>query len=72
LRAGDIDVRLPKKDVRVLNASAAVGPVRTKIGDDIVEHEGVFPGDTKYRNENGRTIVNVHATAGDVRVNLTK
>jgi len=72
LRAGDIDLRTPRKDVRQLNASARVGTVRTKIGDELMEHEGVFPGDTKYRNENGRTIVNVHATAGDVRVTLTK
>lgn len=72
LRAGDIDVRIPKADVRELNASARVGTVRTRIGDDIIEREGVFPGDTKYRNENGKSVVNVHATAGDVRVTLTK
>lgn len=72
LRAGDIDLRMPKKDVRELNASARVGTVRTKVGDDIIEREGVFPGDTKFRNENGHAIVNVHATAGDVRVTLTK
>ncbi|HSP15903.1 MAG TPA: hypothetical protein VLV78_14250 [Thermoanaerobaculia bacterium] len=72
LRAGDIDLTMPKKDVRELNASARVGEVRARLGDEIVEREGVFPGTTRYRNENGRSIVNVHATAGDVRVNLTK
>ncbi len=72
LRAGDIDLRIPKKDVRELNASARIGTVRTKIGDEFIEHEGVLPGDTRYVNENGKSIVNVHATAGDVRVTLTK
>ncbi len=72
LRAGDIHLTMPKKDVRELNASARVGEVRAKLGDEIVEREGVFPGTTRYRNENGRSIVNVHVTAGDVRVNLTK
>lgn len=72
LRAGDIDVRIPKKDVRELNASARIGTVRTKIGDEFVEHEGVLPGETRYVNENGKSLVNVHATAGDVRVTLTK
>ncbi len=72
LRAGDIDVRIPKNDVRELNASARVGTVRTKVGDEIMEREGVLPGETRYRNESGKSIVNVHATAGDVRVTLTK
>lgn len=71
LRAGDIDVRIPKKDVRQLNASARVGEVRTKLGDEIVQREGVFPGKTRYENPEGRTIVNVHVTAGDVNVILT-
>ncbi|HEY3054892.1 MAG TPA: DUF4097 family beta strand repeat-containing protein [Thermoanaerobaculia bacterium] len=70
LRAGDIDVRIPKKDVRELNASARVGDVRAKLGDEIIEREGIFPGTTKYRNPNGKTIVHVHATAGDVKVDL--
>lgn len=70
LRAGDIDVRIPKKDVRELNASARIGDVRARLGDDIIEREGIFPGTTKYRNAKGKTIVNVHATAGDVKVDL--
>ncbi|HEV8660310.1 MAG TPA: DUF4097 family beta strand repeat-containing protein [Thermoanaerobaculia bacterium] len=70
LRAGDIDVRIPKKDVRELSASARVGDVRAKLGDEIIEREGIFPGTTRYRNPNGKTIVNVHATAGDVKVDL--
>jgi hypothetical protein len=72
LRAGDINVRIPKKDVRELNASARIGEVRTKIGDEIIEREGIFPGTTRYRNDGGKGIVNVHATAGDVKVDLTR
>ena len=72
LRAGDIDVRIPKKDVRELNVSARVGDVRTKIGDEITEREGLFPGTTRYRSDGGKSIVNVHATAGDVKVDLTR
>ncbi len=71
LRAGDVDVHIPKKDVRQLNASARVGDVRTKFGEEIVQREGVFPGKTRYVNPQGRTIVNVHVTAGDVNVVLT-
>lgn len=72
LRAGDVDVRIPKKDVRQLNASARVGDVRAKLGDEVVQREGVFPGKTRYENPNGKTIVNVHVTAGDVNVDLTQ
>jgi hypothetical protein len=72
LRAGDVNLTMPKKDVRDLSASARVGEVHAKLGDEIVEREGVFPGTTRYRNENGRSIVNVHVTAGEIRVNLIK
>jgi hypothetical protein len=72
LRAGDVDVRIPKKDVRQLNASARVGEVRTKLGDETVERGGVFPGTTRYNNPSGRSIVNVHVTAGDLNVDLTR
>lgn len=72
LRAGDINVRMPKKDVRQLNASARVGTVRAKFGDEIVDREGILPGKTRYVNPAGRSIVNVHVTAGDVNVNLTE
>ena len=72
MRAGDLDVRLPKKDVRQLNASARVGDVRAKLGDEVVQREGVFPGKTRYVNPDGRSIVNVHVTAGDVNVVLSQ
>ena len=69
LRAGDIGVRVPKKDVRELNASVRVGDVRAKFGQDVVERGGLF-NKTRYTNESGKSIINVHATAGDVNVSL--
>jgi hypothetical protein len=70
LRAGDIDVRVPRASVRELNASCRVGEVRTNLGHEVVEREGIFPGKTHWFNSNGTTHVNVHATVGDVDVTL--
>lgn len=71
LRAGEIDVRLPRADVRELRASCRLGEVRTNIGDEIIEREGILPGRTRYLNRGGRSFVNVHTTLGEVRVTLT-
>ncbi|HUP44361.1 MAG TPA: hypothetical protein VM779_02505 [Thermoanaerobaculia bacterium] len=70
LRAGEVNVRLPRKDVRELRASCRIGEVRTNIGSEIVEREGLFPGRTRYINPEGRSFVNVHTTVGEVRVTL--
>jgi hypothetical protein len=72
LRAGEIDLRIPQRDVRQLNASCRVGEVHTQIGDDIVDREGVFPGKTRYSNAAGKSIVNIHVTAGEIRATLTR
>jgi hypothetical protein len=72
LRAGDVDVRLPQAAVRELEASCRVGEVRTKIGDEITEREGLFPGKTRYSNPNGKSIVNVHVTAGEIWITLAR
>lgn len=72
LRAGEVDLRIPQRDVRQLQASCRVGEVHTRIGDEIVEREGLFPGRTRYSNPNGKSVVNVHVTAGEVRATLTK
>ncbi|MDQ3282344.1 MAG: DUF4097 domain-containing protein [Acidobacteriota bacterium] len=72
LRAGDIDVRVPRASVRELNASCRIGEVRTNLGHEIVEREGLFPGKTHWFNANGKAHVNVHATVGDVDVTLTQ
>ncbi|HEU4521310.1 MAG TPA: hypothetical protein VFT12_04855 [Thermoanaerobaculia bacterium] len=70
LRAGDVTVRLPRADVRELRASCRIGEVRTNIGNEIVEREGLFPGRTRYLNAAGKFFVNVHATVGEVNVEL--
>ncbi|GAC1437204.1 MAG: hypothetical protein NVSMB68_09130 [Thermoanaerobaculia bacterium] len=62
---------MPKKEVRQLNASARVGDVTAKLGDEVVQREGVFAGTTRYANPAGRSIVNLHVTAGDIHVDLT-
>jgi hypothetical protein len=71
MRAGEIDVRIPKAGVRELNASCRVGEVRAHLGHEIVTREGVFPGRTKYFNAAGKHHVSVHVTAGEVDVTLT-
>jgi hypothetical protein len=70
LRAGDVDVDLPRRTVRYLSASVRVGDVNADFGDRTVTSEGVFPKATHFDNPAGKAIVNLHATAGDVRVRL--
>ena len=70
LRAGEIDVRIPRAKVRELNASCRIGEVRTNLGTEIVTKEGLLPGRTHYFNAKGKTHVNVHVTAGEVDVTL--
>lgn len=72
LRAGEVDLRIPKAPIKELNASCRVGEVRTHLGNDVVTREGVLPGKTKYFNAAGKTHVNVHVTAGEVDVTLTQ
>ncbi len=72
LRAGEVDVRIPKVRVKELNASCRVGEVRTHLGNEIVTREGVFPGRTHYFNPAGTSHVRVHVTAGEVDVTLTQ
>jgi hypothetical protein len=74
LRAGEIDVRTPRSAVRELNASCRVGEIHTHLGDEIIEREGLLPGKTRWVNKlaTGTSVVNVHTTAGEVNVRLTK
>ena len=72
LRAGEVDVRLPRAKVRELNASCRVGEVRANLGTEIVSKEGLFPGRTHYFNARGKTHVNVHVTAGEVDITLVQ
>lgn len=70
LRAGEIDLRVPKATVRELNASCRVGEVRANLGREIVTREGIFPGRTHYFNPEGKSRINVHTTAGEIRITL--
>ncbi|HYO75990.1 MAG TPA: hypothetical protein VE010_05960 [Thermoanaerobaculia bacterium] len=72
LRAGEIDLTMPRSNVHVLNASCRIGEVRTNLGTEVVTREGVFPGKTRFVNAAGRSNVNVHVTAGEVDVTLTQ
>lgn len=72
LRAGEVDIKVPRGRVRELNASCRVGEVRAHLGHEIVSREGLFPGKTHFFNAEGKTHVNVHVTAGEVNVTLTK
>ncbi|MGZ5432241.1 MAG: hypothetical protein ACXW5U_03720 [Thermoanaerobaculia bacterium] len=72
LRAGEIDVRIPRAKVREMNASCRIGEVRTNLGTEIVTREGILPGRTHFFNPKGKTHVNVHVTAGEVDVTLVQ
>jgi hypothetical protein len=73
LRAGEINVRVPRARVRELNASCRVGEVRTNLGTgEVITKEGLFPGRTHYFNARGKSHVNVHTTAGEVAVTLVQ
>ena len=68
--AGDITMKSPRDAVKELSASVRVGEVHTSLPDRRIDREGVFPGTTWYTNQSGRGRVNLHAAAGDVRVDL--
>jgi hypothetical protein len=72
MRAGEINMRVPRAKVRELNASCRVGEVRTNLGTEIVTREGLFPGRTHFFNAAGKAHVNAHVTAGEVDVTLTQ
>lgn len=72
LRAGEIDLVMPRAMVRELSASTRFGEVHANLGTETVRKEGVFPGRTKFFNAAGTSNVRVHTTAGEVRVTLTQ
>jgi len=72
LRAGEIALRMPRAEVRSLHASCTVGEVHTNLGDRVISREGLFPGSTHFENTSGRSVVNVHVTAGEVHVTLSR
>lgn len=72
LNAGEIRLRTPRAQVKELNASVTVGEVHTNLGDRTVSREGLFPGRTHWSNPTGKSSVDLHTTAGEVRVTLTQ
>lgn len=72
LRAGEIEVRLPRASVRELNASVRVGEVHADLGDERINNEGILPGSTHFYNESGKSRVKLHTTVGEVRVRLLR
>ena len=72
LRAGEINLRTPRANVRELNASCRVGEVRTNLGHEIIEREGIFPRTTHWSKETGSSRLDVHVTAGEVNITLTQ
>lgn len=72
MRAGEVNLRVPRAKVRELNASCRVGEVRTNLGTEVVTREGLFPGRTHFFNAAGKAHVNAHVTAGEVDVTLTQ
>jgi hypothetical protein len=72
LNAGEIHLTVPRSAVREMNASVRVGEVHTDTGELHEDHEGLFPGRTRFYNSTGRSTVNVHTTFGEVHVTLTK
>jgi hypothetical protein len=69
LRAGELTLRMPKGDVRTLEASVLAGENHANFGDRVVTREGLFSGRTKFAGS-GRADVNLHVTAGELRVTL--
>ena len=72
LRAGEIHLAMPRASVRDLRASVRVGEVHADFGDSRVSNEGVFPHAADFYNGDGKSRVNVHTTAGEVHVTLTR
>jgi hypothetical protein len=72
MRAGDVSISTPKRNVRELLATTSVGEVNTNLGDRMVSKQGVFPGRTHYLNEGGRSMVSVDLMAGEVDIVLTQ
>lgn len=71
LRAGEIHLSMPRASVRQLSATVRIGEVHTNLGHQTEDHEGVFPGGTRWTNrDGGRSHVNVHTTFGSVNVTL--
>ena len=70
LRAGEVELKMPRARVKELRASARIGEVRTHLGDEVVTREGILPGRTSFSNPTGVSHVNLHVTTGEIDVTL--
>jgi hypothetical protein len=72
LRAGEVNIKIPRARVRALDASCRIGEVNTNLGTQLVSKEGLFPGRTHFFNAAGTSNVKAHVTVGEVNVTLTQ
>jgi hypothetical protein len=70
MTVGELTVRLPKKNVKELNASTTIGEVHADLGDKVLSREGVFAGRARYENESGIGVVDIRLKIGEVDVTL--
>jgi hypothetical protein len=71
LRIGEASIRVPKRDIRHLSASAKIGEVKTNLGDRVITKEGLFAGETYYENETGKRDLRVRVQIGEIEIDLT-
>jgi hypothetical protein len=73
MNAGEIHMNTLRANVRDLSASVRVGEVHANLGDRSFASEGLFPHAAKFSNPDCvRGNVNLHVTAGEVHVTLTR
>jgi hypothetical protein len=70
VRIGEISIRVPKRDIRTLSASAKIGEVTTNLGDRVITKEGLFAGETYYENESGNRHLRVRVQIGEIEIDL--
>ena len=70
VRIGEVSIRVPKRDIRHLSASAKIGEVKTNLGDRMITKEGLFAGETYYENESGERDLRVRVQIGEIDIAL--
>ncbi|HEY0591608.1 MAG TPA: hypothetical protein VGF40_07565 [Thermoanaerobaculia bacterium] len=71
VRIGEVSIRVPKRDIRHLSASAKIGEAKTNLGDRVITKEGLFAGETYYENETGKHDLRVRVQIGEIEIDLT-
>jgi hypothetical protein len=70
MTVGELNVRLPRKNVKELSASTTIGEVHADLGDRVLTREGVFAGRTHYANESGIGVVDIRLKIGEIDIAL--